>query len=93
MKPHQQWPKHPSRSQHRILGKRLRLTDRSKRYRIERFPDDGDPVFIVLFNDGAWRVMSHHRKLRPAKLYCQNHYRQTERKLHERRGRTSPARH
>ena len=68
MKPALQWPKQPSKSRHNILGRRLRWTDRSKRYRIERFPDDGDPVFIVLFNDGAWRVMSHHRKLRPAKL-------------------------
>jgi hypothetical protein len=30
--------------------------------------------------------MSHHRKLRPAKLYCQTHYRQTTRKTHVRRG-------
>jgi hypothetical protein len=86
MKPRLQWPKHPSRSRHRILGLRLRLTDRSKRYRIERFPDDGDPVFIVVFNDGAWRVMSHHRKLKAAKLFCQTHYRQTERNTRVRRG-------
>jgi hypothetical protein len=59
---------------------RQRLTDRSQRYRIERFPEDGDPLFIVLFNDGDWRVMSHHRKLRPAKLACQTHYRETTRK-------------
>ena len=86
MKPALQWPKHPSKSRHHILGRRLRWTDRSKRYRIERFPDDGDPVFIVLFNDGHWRVMAHRRKLRPAKLYCQTHYRQSERKNHVRRG-------
>lgn len=85
MKPTLQWPKSPSRSQHRILGPRLRWTDRSKRYRIERFPEDGDPVFIVLINNGDWRVMSHHRKLRAAKLYCQTHYRQTERKTRVRR--------
>ena len=53
MKPALQWPKQPSKSRHHILGRRLRWTDRSKHYRIERFPDDGDPVFIVLFNDGA----------------------------------------
>jgi hypothetical protein len=53
MKPALQWPKQPSKSRHNILGRRLRWTDRSQRYRIERFPDDGDPVFIVLFNDGA----------------------------------------
>ncbi len=81
-----QWPKRPSKSWHNILGRRLRLTDRSKRYRIEKFPEDGDPVFIVLFNDGAWRVMSRHRKLKPAKLFCQTHYRQTERKTRVRRG-------
>ena len=73
MKPILQWPKHPSKSRHHILGRRLRWTDRSKRYRIERFPDDGDPVFIVLLTDGGWRVMAHHRKLRPAKLHCQTH--------------------
>lgn len=74
-----QWPKHPSRSHHRILGLRLRLTDRSQRYRIEKFAEDGDPVFIVLFNNGDWRVVSHHRKLKAAKRYCQTHYRETER--------------
>jgi hypothetical protein len=85
MKPTLQWPKQPSKSRHPILGRRLRWTDRSKVYRIERFPDDGDPLFIVLFNDGAWRVMSRHRKLRPAKLYCQTHYRETERRIRVRR--------
>jgi len=84
MKPALQWPKQPSKSQHRILGRRQRWTDQSKRYRIERFPDDGNPVFIVLFNDGAWRVMAHRRKLGPAKQYCQSHSRQTERKTHAR---------
>ncbi len=81
MKPTLQWPKQPRKSRHKILGPRLRWTDRSKRYRIERFPDDGDPVFLVLFNDGAWRVLSHHRKLRAAKRACQDHYRQPERKV------------
>ncbi len=75
-----QWPTQPSKSRHHILGRRLRWTDRSKRYRIERFPDDGDPIFIVLVYDNDWRVVSHHRKLRAAKLCCQTHYRQTERK-------------
>ncbi len=85
MKSTLQWPKQPSKSRHHILGRRLRWTDRSQRYRIERFPDDGDPIFIVLVNDSHWRVISHHRKLRPAKLHCHNHYRQTERKLRVRR--------
>ena len=80
-----QWPRQPSKSRHHILGRRLRWTDRSKRYRIERFPDDGDPIFIVLVNNGQWRVISHHRKLRPAKLHCHTHYRETERKLRVRR--------
>jgi hypothetical protein len=79
-----QWPRQPSKSWHHILGRRLRWTDRSKCYRIERFPDDGDPVFIVLFNDGQWRVVSHHRKLMPAKSRCQTHCRQNERKNHVR---------
>ena len=81
-----QCPKQPSKSRHPILGRRLRWTDRSKRYRIERFPDDGDPIFIVLFNDGGWRVQSHHRKLRAAKRACQDHYRQAERNTSVRRG-------
>ena len=80
-----QWPKQPSKSRHHILGRRLRWTDRSKRYRIERFPDDGDPIFIVLVNDGGWRVIAHRRKLRPAKLCCHTHHRETERKTHVRR--------
>lgn len=90
MKATLQWPKHPSKSRHNILGLRQRLTDRSKQYRIERFPEDGDPVFIVLFFGGdAWRVVSRHRKLRPAKLACHNHYRQTQRRIHGGRDRTS----
>ena len=86
MKPVLQWPKQPSKSRHHILGRRLRWTDRGKRYRIERFPDDGDPVFIILFNDGTWRVLAHRRKLKAAKLCCQTHSQQTERKSHARRG-------
>ena len=38
MNPILQWRKQPSRTQHRILGLRLRWTDRSQRYRIERSP-------------------------------------------------------
>lgn len=92
MTPTLQWPKRPSKSSHPILGRRLRWTDRSQRYRIERFPDDGDPVFIALFDDGQWRVISHHRKLRPAKLNCQTHFRESQRKTHVRPNRTSAAR-
>jgi hypothetical protein len=80
MIPALQWPKRPSQSRHPILGRRLRWTDRSKRYRIERFPDDGDPIFIILVGDGDWRVIAHRRKLKAAKLYCQTHYRQTQRR-------------
>lgn len=79
-----QWPKQPSKSRHHILGRRLRWTDRSKRYRIERFPDDGDPLFIVLLVGG--RVLSHHRKLGAAKRACQQHHRETERNSRVRRG-------
>jgi len=87
MKTTLQWPKHPSRTQHPILGLRLRLTDRSKRYRIERFPEDGDPTFIVaVFVDAHWRPLAHKRKLKAAKLYCYTHYRETTRKTHVRRG-------
>lgn len=85
MPPILQWPKRPSKSRHHILGRRLRWTDRSGLYRIERFPEDGDPVFIVLFNGGDWRVIGHHRKLKAAKRYCQAHSRETERKTHARR--------
>lgn len=74
-----QWPKSPSRTQHRILGLRLRWTDRSKRYRIEKFPEDGDPVFVILLNDGDWRVLAHRRKLRAAKSFCQTHSRERDR--------------
>jgi hypothetical protein len=86
MRPVLQWPRQPSKSRHHILGRRLRWTDRSKRYRIERFPDDGDPVFIVVFNDGGWRVLAHSRKLKATKLFCHTHYRETERNTRVRRG-------
>jgi hypothetical protein len=60
----------------------LRWTDKSRRYRIERFPDDGDPVFIILIAEGGWRVIAHRRKLKSAKAYCQNHFTHNERKIH-----------
>ena len=85
MKPILQWPKGPSRTQHPILGLRLRWTERSKRYRIEKFPEDGSPVFIILLNEADWRVISHRRKLRSAKTYCQQHVRQAERSSRVRR--------
>ncbi len=75
-----QWPTRPSKTQHRILGLRLRWTDKSKRYRIEKFPEDGDPIFIVLFTDGDWRVIGRRRRLKAAKSCCQNHVKQHERK-------------
>jgi hypothetical protein len=78
------WPKSPSRTHHRILGLRLRWTDRSKSYRIERFPEDGDPIFIILLNDGGWRVAAHRRRLNSAKAYCQSHFKHTERNIHVR---------
>jgi len=35
----------------------LRWTTSCKNYRIDKFPDDGDPVYIVMFEDGrGWRV-------------------------------------
>lgn len=74
------WPTSPSRTRHRILGPRLRWTERSKRYRIEKFPEDGDPVYIILINDGDWRVLAHRRRLRLAKAYCQSHFNRSERK-------------
>ena len=77
MKAALQWPKRASKLRHRILGRRLRWTDRSERYRVERFPDDGAPIFIVLVNDGGWRVIDHRRKLRAAKHACHTHSRQT----------------
>ena len=48
-----QWPRSPSKTQHRTLGPRQRWTTECKRFRIERFPDDGDPVFIVMVADGG----------------------------------------
>ena len=78
------WPKNPSRTQHRILGLRLRWTDKSKQYRIEKFAEDGDPIFIILLNDGGWRIIGHRRRLKAAKSCCQNHFKQNERKIHVR---------
>ena len=73
------WPKRPSKSQHRTLGKRQRWTTKCQRYRIERFPDDGDPVFIVMAeDDGGWRVLGHNRRLTAAQKRCQTHARKNE---------------
>jgi hypothetical protein len=90
MKTAPQWPKRPSKLRHPILGRRLRWTDGSKRYRIERFPDDGDPNFIVLVCDGDWRVIAHRRKLKLAKKVCNDHNRQAQQeKTRVRRNRTA----
>ncbi len=75
------WPKNPSRTYHHILGLRLRWTEKSKRYRIEKFPEDGDPIFIILLNDGGWRIIGHRRRLKAAKSCCQSHFKQNERKI------------
>jgi hypothetical protein len=75
------WPARPSKTQHRILGLRLRWTENSKRYRIEKFPEDGDPIFIILLDDGGWRVIAHRRNLKSAKTYCQSRFKHTERKI------------
>lgn len=80
------WPRHPSRTQHPILGQRLRWTEKNKRFRIEKFPEDGDPIFIILLNDGGWRVIAHRRRLKSAQSCCQSHFKQYERKIHVGRG-------
>ncbi len=77
-----QWPKGPSRTQHPVLGLRLRWTDKSKKYRIEKFPEDGDPIFIILLNDGGWKVIARRRRLKAAKSCCQSHFKHSERKIH-----------
>jgi len=74
------WPKRPSKTQHHILGLRMRWTEKSKRYRIEKFPEDGDPIFIILLNDGGWRVIAHRRRLKAAKSCCQSHCKRNERR-------------
>jgi hypothetical protein len=73
-----QWPTRPQKSQHHILGPRLRWTEKSKRYQIEKFPEDGDPIFIVLVEDGGWRVIDHRRTLKAAQSCCRRHSKQTK---------------
>lgn len=80
------WPKGASKTRHHILGSRLRWTEKSKLYRIERFPEDGDPVFIILVASGSgWRVVGRRRKLKSAKTYCQTHAKQNKGKTHVRK--------
>ena len=75
-----QWPKRPCKTQHPILGPRLRWTEKSKRCQIEKFPEDGDPIYILLIPDGfGWRVFDHRRTLKAAKSHCQRHCKQNER--------------
>jgi hypothetical protein len=81
------WPKSPSKSQHATLGTRQRWTTKCRRYRIERFPDDGAPLFIVMAEDGGGlRVIGHNRRLNAAKKRCQTHSNQNEMKIRVRRG-------
>lgn len=76
-----QWPKSPSKSQHRTLGTRQRWTTKCKRFRVERFPDDGDPLFIVMVADGdGWRVIGRNRRLKAAQERCLTHIKQSETK-------------
>jgi hypothetical protein len=81
-----QWPKGPSKSQHATLGTRQRWTTKCHRYRIERFPDDGAPLFIVMVEDGGgWRVIGHNRRLTAAKKRYQTHMKENEKKSKARR--------
>lgn len=75
-----QWPVRPHKSQHPILGPRLRWTEKSKRYQIEKFPEDGDPIFIVMVEDGGWRVIDHRRTLKAAQNRCRRHFKQNQSK-------------
>ncbi len=79
-----QWPVRPHKSQHHILGPRLRWTEKGKRYQIEKFPEDGDPIFIVMVEDGGWRVIDHRRTLKAAQSCCRRHFKQNERQNRER---------
>ena len=74
-----QWPTRPHKMHHHILGRRLRWTDKSQHYRIEVFPEDGDPRFIVLLN-GSDRVIGRCRRLRAAQSFCRHHFKRNERK-------------
>jgi hypothetical protein len=38
-RPALQWPVRPQKTQHHILGSRLRWTEKGKRYQIEKFPE------------------------------------------------------
>ncbi len=75
-----QWPARPQKTQHHILGPRLRWTEKSKRYQIEKFPEDGDPIFIVMVEDGGWRVIDHRRTLKAAQSCCRRHFKQNKSK-------------
>ena len=43
-----EFPRRPSVSRHPILGKRQRWSEASGIFRIERFPEEGSGLFIVL---------------------------------------------
>ncbi len=67
-----QWSKQPSRSMHRILGWRHRWTARGGDFRVERFPQDGYPLFIALaLGTLGWRVICRRRTLKAAQRSCQ----------------------
>ena len=87
-----QWPSRASKDRHHILGLRLRWTEKSQRYQIEKFPNDGDPICIVMVRDdddefptaSPWRPIAQRRGLTAAKKYCEKHFKQKERKAHVR---------
>ena len=80
-----QWPAEPQRLDSHFLGLRLRWTEAGGHYRIERFPEDGDPVFIALHADGVgWRVFDHRQGLKAAQTSCRRHFKEKESQKNER---------
>lgn len=72
-----QWPKRPKKLTHPILGRRERWDEQTGTYRVERFPEDGDPRFIALVGAtvdsctmNAFRVIGRHHTLKAAIRAC-----------------------
>lgn len=89
------WPKRPRQLNHPILGKRERWNEATGAYRVERFPDDGDPRFIALAATkaqnstmNAFRVIGRHHTLKAAQRACKLHLRIQARKAFKREQRT-----
>jgi len=83
------FPRRPSVTRHPILGRRQRWNERDGMFRIERFPEEGSGLFIVLSQiRGELKPVGQRRTLGAALALCRGIVRESLRALLESHAKT-----